>query len=50
MNTPTHNSDQKKVLSLQPNGKGGVKIFASMNLTKEEKIDLLRQALEYVSK
>lgn len=41
---------QPKVLSLSPNGNGGVKIFASMNLTLEEKIDLLKQALAHLDK
>lgn len=39
-----------KVLSLSPNGSGGVKIYASMNITKQEKIDLLTQALEHIKK
>lgn len=39
---------QPKVLSLSPNGSGGVKIFSSMNLTTEEKIALLEQALEHI--
>lgn len=39
---------QPKVLTLSPNGSGGVKIYASMNLTKEEKLDLLKQALEHI--
>lgn len=39
---------QPKVLTLSPNGSGGVKIYASMNLTKKEKLDLLQQALEYI--
>jgi len=39
---------QPKVLSLSPNGSGGVKIYASMNLSKQEKIELLTQALEYI--
>lgn len=39
---------QPKVLSLSPNGSGGVKIYASMNLTKKEKLDLLTQALQHI--
>lgn len=42
--------EQPKVLSLSPNGKGGVKIYASMNLTQKEKLDLLEQALEHIRK
>lgn len=41
---------QPKVLSLSPNGKGGVKIYASMNLTQKEKLDLLEQALVHIRK
>jgi hypothetical protein len=39
---------QPKVLSLSPNGSGGVKIYASMNITTKEKIDLLTQALQHI--
>jgi len=39
---------QPKVLTLSPNGSGGVKIYASMNLSKQEKIELLTQALEHI--
>ena len=42
--------EQPKVLSLSPNGKGGVKIYASMNLTQKEKLDLLEQALVHIRK
>lgn len=42
--------EQPKVLSLSPNGKGGVKIFASMNLTQKEKLELLEQALVHIRK
>jgi len=41
---------QPKVLSLSPNGNGGVRIYASMNLTNEEKLDLLTQAIEHLRK
>jgi hypothetical protein len=41
---------QPKVLSLSPNGKGGVRIYASMNLTQKEKLDLLEQALVHIRK
>lgn len=39
---------QPKVLSLSPNGSGGVKIFASVSLTTQEKIELLEQALDHI--
>jgi hypothetical protein len=41
---------QPKVLSLSPNGKGGVKIYASMNLTQKEKLDLLNQAIKHLTR
>jgi transcriptional regulator len=44
------NTNQVKVLSLSPNGNGGVKIYASLNLTTEEKIELLEMALSHIRK
>jgi hypothetical protein len=41
---------QPKVLSLSPNGKGGVKIYASATLTQKEKLDLLNQAIKHLTK
>jgi hypothetical protein len=41
---------QPKVLSLSPNGSGGVKIYSSLNLTITEKLDLLHQAIEHLRK
>jgi hypothetical protein len=35
-----------KFLTLAPNGKGGVKIYAPLNLSNKEKVDLLEQALK----
>jgi hypothetical protein len=41
---------QPKVLSLSPNGSGGVRIYSSLNLTNDEKLDLLHQAIEHLNK
>ena len=48
MTTYTPAPGGQQVLSLADNGKGGVRIYAPMSMPREEKIRLLRQALEYV--
>lgn len=42
--------EQPKVLTLSPNGSGGVKIYASMNISKQEKLELLKKAINYLEK